>query len=81
MRSATFSDFLTPPLVRKFTRPPLLRLLTMSAFEGTPLTPLSANVINGSPLKKHNVIKAVYEGLVRFSNIPYGGSAGASHTN
>ena len=34
MTSAKFSDFLTPsPLVRKFTQPPLLRLLTMSAFE------------------------------------------------
>ena len=35
--SAKISDFLTPsPLVRKFTQPPLLRLLTMSAFEGDP---------------------------------------------
>ena len=32
------ADFLTPP-VRKFTQPPLLRLITMSAFEGTPLPP------------------------------------------
>ena len=32
--SAKISDFLTPP-VRKFTQPPLLRLLTMSAFGGT----------------------------------------------
>ena len=38
MTSAKVSDFLTP-LVRKFTQPPLLRLLTMSAFEGTPLPP------------------------------------------
>ena len=29
-------------------QPPLLRLLTMSAFEGIPL---SADVLNGSPLK------------------------------
>ena len=28
-----------PPIVRKFTQPPLLRLLTMSAFEDTPLPP------------------------------------------
>ena len=34
--SGKISDFLTPSLVRKFTQPPLLRLLTMSAFEGTP---------------------------------------------
>ena len=27
------------PLVRKFMQPPLLRLLTMSPFEGTPLPP------------------------------------------
>ena len=27
------------PLVRKFTQPPLLRMLTMSAFEGNPLPP------------------------------------------
>ena len=33
MTSAKFSDFLTP------TQPPLLRLLIMSAFEGTPLPP------------------------------------------
>ena len=46
---AKFSDFL-PPLIRKFTQLPLLRLLTMSAFEGTPPSPLSADVINGSPL-------------------------------
>ena len=41
-----------PPLllVRKFMQPPLLRLLTMSAFVGTPPPPLSADVINGSPL-------------------------------
>ena len=26
----------SPPPVRKFTQPPLLRLLTMSAFEGNP---------------------------------------------
>ena len=46
MTSAKISDFLTPPspLVRKFTQPPLLKLLTMSAFEGTP-SPLSADVI------------------------------------
>ena len=29
--------FCPSPLVHKFTQPPLLRLLTMSAFEGTPL--------------------------------------------
>ena len=39
-----------PPLVRKLTQPPLLMLLTMYAFEGNPLPPLSADVINGSPL-------------------------------
>ena len=40
MMPATISDFLTPsPLVRKFMQPPLLRLLTMSAFEGTPSPP------------------------------------------
>ena len=49
MMSAKISDFFTPTLVRKFTQTPLLRLLTMSAFEGT-CTPLSADVINGSPL-------------------------------
>ena len=27
------------PLVHKFTQPPLLKLVTMSAFEGTPLPP------------------------------------------
>ena len=36
-----------PPLVCKFTQPPLLRLLTMSAFEGPP------DVLNGSPLTLH----------------------------
>ena len=50
MMSAKFSDFSTP-LVRKFTQPPLLRLLTMSAFEGSP-SPLSADVINGSPRRE-----------------------------
>ena len=50
MTAAKISDILnSSPLVRKFTHPPLLRLLTMSAFEGTP-SPLSADVINGSPL-------------------------------
>ena len=40
--SSQISDFLTPsPLVRKLMQPPLLRLLTMSAFEGTPSTPQS----------------------------------------
>ena len=34
-----FLIFLTTPPVRKFMQPPLLRLLTMSAFEGTPLPP------------------------------------------
>ena len=44
------SNFLSPSsLVRKFTQPLLLRLLTMSAFEGTPSL-LSADVIYGSPL-------------------------------
>ena len=45
-----YSDtFLTgPPPVRKLTQPPLLRLLTMSAFECTPSS-LSADVIFGSP--------------------------------
>ena len=34
------SDFLTPsPLVSRLTQPPLLRLLTISAFEGIPLPP------------------------------------------
>ena len=48
MMSAKFSDFLTPsPLVCKFTQPPLVRLPTMSAFEGTPL---SADVIYGCPI-------------------------------
>ena len=50
MTSAKISDFLTPP-VRKFMQPPLLRLLTMSAFVGTP-SPLKADVITGSPLGK-----------------------------
>ena len=45
--SAKISDFLTPP-VCKFTQPPLQRLFTMSAFEGTP-SPLSADVIWGFP--------------------------------
>ena len=44
-----FGFFDPLPLVRKFTQPPSLRLLTMSAFEGSP-SPLSADVINGSPL-------------------------------
>ena len=35
-------------LNRKFTQPPFLRLLTMSAFDGTPT--LGADVLNGSPL-------------------------------
>ena len=38
-----------PPLVRKFTQPPLLSFITLSAFEGTPL-PLSADVIYVSSL-------------------------------
>ena len=38
--SAKISDFLTPsPLVCKFTQPPLLRLIMMSAFEGIPFPP------------------------------------------
>ena len=52
MTSAKISDYLIlspSPLVRKFTQAPLLRLPTMSAFEGTP-SPLSAEVLNGSPL-------------------------------
>ena len=41
MTSVIISDFFTPsPLVRKFTQPPLLRLFTTSAFEGTPFPPL-----------------------------------------
>ena len=40
MMSPKINDFLTPPpLVRKFTRPPLLIFITLSAFEGTPLPP------------------------------------------
>ena len=38
MTSAKISHFLTP-LVRKFTQPPFLWLLTMSAFKGSPLPP------------------------------------------
>ena len=37
-RPQTFRIFFTPP-VRKFTEPPLLRLLTMSAIEDTPSSP------------------------------------------
>ena len=37
--SAKISDVFTHTPVCKFTQPPLLRLLTMSAFEGTPLLP------------------------------------------
>ena len=48
MISAEFSDLLTPP-VRKFMQPPVLRLLTMSAFGGSPPPP-SADVICVSPL-------------------------------
>ena len=56
MTSAKISDFLPPTPVRKFTQPPLLRLLTMSAFEGTPSPPpFSADVINGSPLTRMGV--------------------------
>ena len=55
MTSAEFSDFLTPsPLVCKFTQLSLLRLLTKSAFERTPPSPLSEDVLNGSPLT-HNI--------------------------
>ena len=46
----------SPHLVRKFMQPPLLRLKVaycMSAFEGTP-SPLSADVINGSPLTERS---------------------------
>ena len=39
-----------PPLVRKFTQPRLLSLSTTSAFGPTPPLPLSAYVLNGSPL-------------------------------
>ena len=46
--SAKISDFLTPPDC-KFTQPP--SFFSMSAFEGTPL---SADVINGSPLSLGN---------------------------
>ena len=54
MTSSKFSVFFTPPLlVCKFTQPPLLRSLTMSAFEGTPP---SADVINRSPF--HQIFPA-----------------------
>ena len=38
------------PLVRKITQPPLLISSLMSAFGHTPPPPLSADVLNGSPL-------------------------------
>ena len=60
--SAKISDFLTPsPLVCKFTQPSLLRLLTVSAFEGTP-SPLSADVLNGSPRRVLNKARAILSG-------------------
>ena len=54
-RPQKFQKFLLPPhpLVRKFTQPPLLRLLIMSAFEGTLPPLLSADVLNGSPQGVH----------------------------
>ena len=56
---------MTPsPLVHKFMQPPLLRLLTMSAFEGIPL-PLSAYVINGSALRQ--IVTSVRQ-LIRATN-------------
>ena len=51
MTSAKFSDFWTPPLVRKFTQPPLLSFITMSAFEGTPLPPLCGHHISMAPYR------------------------------
>ena len=51
MMSAKISNFLThSPLVGKFTQPLLLRLLTMYVFFWRYPLPLSADVINGSPL-------------------------------
>ena len=53
MTTAKYSDFFTPsPLVRKSTQPPLLRLLTMSAFEGTPLAPQCERHIKEAPLRQ-----------------------------
>ena len=54
---STYADFTAfwaplPPLVRKFTQPRLLSLSTTSAFGPTPPLPLSAYVLNGSPLKR-----------------------------
>ena len=43
-----------PPLVRKFTQPPLLRLLTTSAFEGTPSPPLCGRHIWKPPPLFHS---------------------------
>ena len=49
--SAEISGFWTPsPLVRKITQPTLLISSTMSVFGHTPLPPLGAEVLNGSPL-------------------------------
>ena len=68
MTSAKISDFFTPsPLVRKFTQPPLLRLLTMSAFEGTP-SPLSADVIHGSPLALTQNSTIILHRLLQFDS-------------
>ena len=67
--STKFSYFLTPPLFCKFMQPPLLSLLTMSAFEGTPF-PLSADVLNGRPLI-HSGAATCYKGFVKcFLRVP-----------
>ena len=46
-----FGFFDPPPLVRKFTQPPLLSFITMSAFEGTPLPPLCGHHISMAPYR------------------------------
>ena len=49
-RPHIFSDFMTPsPLLRIFTQPPLLAVLTSSAFFQYPLPPSSADVIKVCP--------------------------------
>ena len=42
-----------PPLVRKFTQPPLLTSSTMSAFEVPPSPPPGADVLYVWPLMRH----------------------------
>ena len=59
-----FRFFYPLPPVRKFTQPPILRLLTMSAFEGTPLPP-QCDCHNWKPPKVVSLVRSTFIGQHR----------------